>query len=346
MTTATAYALPEAGGSFTKQEIARREVGPRDVEIAIRYAGICHSDIHTAREEWGSVTYPLVPGHEIAGVVTSVGAEVTSFAVGDQVGVGCLVNSCRTCENCLAGEEQYCLKGSVGTYNEIDVDGTVTRGGYATNVVVDEAFVLHIPDGVDLAEAAPLLCAGITMYSPLRHWGCGEGKRVGIIGLGGLGHVGVKLASAMGAEVTIFTRTDDKKADAARLGAAHFVATADLDELKPLRNTFDLLINTVSAGIPINKYLALLRRNGALVNVGVSPEPYSVGFSALAQNRRTLAGSGIGGIKETQEMLDFCAANGVGADIEIISGEQIDEAYDRVVASDVRYRFVIDIDTF
>ena len=346
MTTATVYALHESGGSFVKTEIDRRALGPNDVEIAIKFAGICHSDIHTAREEWGSVIFPLVPGHEIAGIVEAVGSAVTKFAVGDRVGVGCMVNSCGTCENCAAGEEQYCLEGMVGTYNDTDVDGTVTRGGYATSVVVDQDYVLSIPDGIDLDVAAPLLCAGITMYSPLSHWHCGPGSKVGIIGLGGLGHVGVKLAAAMGAEVTIFTRTDDKAADAERLGAAHFVATNDLSVLKELAGTFDLLINTVSAPIPIDRYMSLLRRNGALVNVGVSPEAYSVRFSTLAQGRRTLAGSGIGGITETQEMLDFCAAHGIGADIEVIAGDQIDAAYDRVVDSDVRYRFVIDTATF
>jgi uncharacterized zinc-type alcohol dehydrogenase-like protein len=340
-----AYALHEKGGSFVPTTIERRDVGPRDVRIAIAYAGICHSDIHTAREEWGSINYPLVPGHEIAGIVEEVGAEVTMHRVGDRVGVGCMVNACRECENCLAGEEQYCAKGNVGTYDAVDVDGTITRGGYATHVVVDEHFVLSIPDGIGLDVAAPLLCAGITMYSPLSHWGAGPGRRVAIVGLGGLGHVGVKIAAAMGAEVTILTRSDAKRADAERLGAHHFHATEDPAVLKGLRSTYDLIVNTVSAGIDTDRYLSLLRLNGTLVNVGISPEGYRARFGSLATNRRSLAGSGIGGIRQTQEMLDFCAAHGIGADIEVIDAAGIDEAYDRVVASDVRYRFVIDAAT-
>ncbi len=346
MTTVTAYALTESHGHFTKTTIERRDLGPKDVSIAIKYAGICHSDIHTAREEWGSIELPLVPGHEIAGIVEAIGSEVTKFAVGDRVGVGCMVNSCRTCENCLAGEEQYCLKGNIGTYNNVDVDGSITRGGYSTHVVVDEHFVLSIPDGLELDVAAPLLCSGITMYSPLSHWKAGPGMKVAIVGLGGLGHVGVKIAHAMGAEVTILTRSEDKRADAERLGADHFFSTSNPEVMKTLRGSFDLIINTISAGIKAGDYLALLRLDGALVNVGVSPEPYSVRFGQLAQGRRSLSASGIGGIRETQEMLDFCAANGFGADIEVISAAQIDEAYDRVVASDVRYRFVIDISSF
>ena len=345
MTTATAWALAAKDTAFTRIEIDRRDLGPNDVRITIAFAGICHSDIHTAREEWGKVNYPLVPGHEITGTVEAVGSDVTCYGVGDRVGVGCLVNSCRECENCLAGEEQYCSTGAVGTYDAMDVDGTITRGGYSSHVVVDENYVLSIPDGIGLDVAAPLLCAGITMYSPLNHWGAGPGKRVAIVGLGGLGHVGAKIAAAMGAEVTILTRSSDKEADAARLGATSFIATADPSSLKPLRSTFDLIINTASAGIDTNRYLGLLRLNGSMVNVGVSTEGHHTSFSALSRNRRSLAGSGIGGIRETQEMLDFCASHGIGADIEAISASQIDEAYDRVVASDVRYRFVIDAST-
>jgi len=315
------------------------------VRISVLFAGICHSDIHTAREEWGKVNYPLVPGHEIAGIVEAIGSAVTTHAVGDRVGVGCMVNSCRTCENCLAGQEQYCAKGNVGTYNSKDVDGTITQGGYSTTVVVDAHFVLKIPAGISLDVAAPLLCAGITMYSPLKRWGTSEGKKVAILGLGGLGHMGVKIASAMGAEVTILSRTAAKQADAQALGATNFVVT-EPSELRSLRSTFDLIVNTVSAPINAEAYLSLLRFNGALANVGVSPEPLSTRFSPLAQNNRVLAASGIGGIAETQEMLDFCASHGVGATIETIAASEIDAAYDRVVASDVRYRFVIDISTF
>jgi alcohol dehydrogenase (NADP+) len=342
MRTATAYALHEKDGGFVRTEIERRELGPRDVLIDIAYAGICHSDIHTAREEWGSIHYPLVPGHEIAGTIAEVGAEVDRHQVGDRVGVGCMVNSCRSCSNCLAGEEQYCERGNIGTYDAEDLDGSITKGGYSTQVVVDQDFVLSIPDGIGLDVAAPLLCAGITMYSPLKHWGAGPGRRVAIVGLGGLGHVGVKIAKAMGAEVTVITRTADKQADASRLGASDFVASGEPGALKPLRSSFDLIVNTVSAGINVDTYLNLLRLDGALVNVGVSPEGYATSFPRLAHNRRSLAGSGIGGIRETQEMLDFCAEHGIGADIELIEASAIDEAYDRVVASDVRYRFVID----
>ena len=345
MRTVPAYALKEKDGGFQRTEIERRDVGQNDVLIKIEFAGICHSDIHTAREEWGSINYPLVPGHEIAGIVEEVGAGVTRHKVGDRVGVGCMVNSCKSCENCLAGEEQYCLKGNVGTYDSTDVDGTITKGGYSTHVVVDEDFVVTIPEGIELDEAAPLLCAGITMFSPLSHWGAGPGKRVAIVGLGGLGHVGVKIAAAMGAEVDILTRSDAKRLDAERLGATGFHATGDPEVLKSIRNSYDLIVNTVSAGIDANRYLGLLRRNGVLVNVGVSPEGYRVTFPALATNRRSLAASGIGGIAETQAMLDFCAAHGIGADIEVIDASKIDEAYDRVVASDVRYRFVIDTAT-
>ena len=345
MTSAIAYALHQASGRFEKTTIERRELGPNDVRIAIAFAGICHSDIHTAREEWGTVRYPLVPGHEIAGVVEAIGDAVTTHAVGDRVGVGCMVNSCRECENCLAGEEQYCVKGNIGTYNAVDLDGTVTMGGYSTSVVVNEHFVLSIPEGIALDVAAPLLCAGITMYSPLMRWGTGPGKKVAILGLGGLGHMGVKLAAAMGAEVTILSRTAAKEADATALGAHHFVVT-EPSQLRSLRSTYDLIVNTVSASVNAETYLSLLRFNGVLANVGVSPEPLSTRFSPLAQNNRVLAASGIGGIRETQEMINFCAAHGVGSMIETIAASQIDEAYDRVVASDVRYRFVIDASTF
>jgi uncharacterized zinc-type alcohol dehydrogenase-like protein len=332
---------------FEATTIERREVGPKDVMIEIKFAGICHSDIHTARGEWGEVVYPLVPGHEIAGIVTEVGSEVTKHSVGDRVGVGCMVNSCGECENCQKGEEQYCLKGMVGTYDSVDTygDGKQTQGGYSTHIVVTEHFVVKIPEGIELDEAAPLLCAGITLFSPLRHWGAGPGKKVAIVGLGGLGHMGVKLAHAMGAEVTVLSRSLSKKDDGLKLGADHFYATEDPETFKQLEKSFDLIINTVSAHVDVDAYLSLLRLDGSLVNVGAPPEPLSVQAFSLIMGRRSFAGSVIGGIAQTQEMLDFCAEHKLGAEIEKISADEIDTAYERVVASDVRYRFVIDTAT-
>ncbi|MDQ1749261.1 MAG: alcohol dehydrogenase [Pseudonocardiales bacterium] len=346
MRSVTAYASSAAKAPFEKTTIQRRDLGPRDVLIKIAYAGICHSDIHTAREEWGEAIFPLVPGHEIAGVVEEVGSGVEKYAVGDRVGVGCMVDSCRECVNCLAGEEQYCLKGNVGTYNAIGRDGRPTEGGYSTHIVVDQDFVVGIPEGIGLDQAAPLLCAGITLYSPLKHWGAGPGKRVAIVGLGGLGHMGVKIAHALGAEVTVLSQTLSKQADGLSLGADHFFATGDERTFAELAGSFDLIVNTVSATLPMERYLSLLGLDGTMVNVGAPPEPLSVPAFALIAMRRGWAGSMIGGIGQTQEMLDFCAEHNLGAEIEVISGEQIDEAYDRVVASDVRYRFVIDTATF
>jgi uncharacterized zinc-type alcohol dehydrogenase-like protein len=346
MRSVTAYSTAAAKAPFEKTVIQRRDLGPRDVLITIAYAGICHSDIHTAREEWGEALFPLVPGHEIAGIVEEIGSEVDKYAVGDRVGVGCMVDSCRECENCLAGEEQYCLKGNVGTYNAIGKDGRPTDGGYSTHIVVDQDFVLGIPEGISLDVAAPLLCAGITLYSPLKHWGAGPGKNVAIVGLGGLGHMGVKIAHALGAEVSVLSQTLSKQDDGRKLGADHFRATSDEQTFKDLAGSFDLIVNTVSATLPMDKYLSLLRLDGTMVNVGAPPEPLSVGAFSLIPMRRSWAGSMIGGIRQTQEMLDFCAEHNLGAEIEIVSGEQIDEAYDRVVASDVRYRFVIDTATF
>ena len=340
-----AYATPAAKAPFEKIRIERRDLGPHDVLIDIAYAGICHSDIHTAREEWGEIEFPLVPGHEIAGVVSEVGSEVTRYAVGDRVGVGCMVDSCRECDNCRAGEQQYCTgTGMVGTYGGV-LDGAPTQGGYSQRIVVDEGYVLRIPEGIELDVAAPLLCAGITLYSPLRHWGAGPGKEVAIVGLGGLGHIGVKLARAMGAEVTVLSQSLSKKDDGLRLGAAHYHATSDDATWEELAGSFDLIVNTVSAPVPVAKYLSLLRLDGTMVNVGAPAEPMEVDAFALLPMRRRWAGSMIGGIPETQEMLDFCAEHGIGAEIETISADRIDEAYDRVVGSDVRYRFVIDVAT-
>ena len=342
MRTVTAYATPSAKAPFEKVQIERRDLGPTDILIKIAFAGICHSDIHTGREEWGPAHFPLVPGHEIAGTVAEVGSDVTKYSVGDRVGVGCMVDSCRECENCKAGEEQYCLKGNVGTYNAIGKDGRPTEGGYSTHIVVDEAFVLGIPEGIELDAAAPLLCAGITLYSPLNHWNAGPGKKVAIVGMGGLGHMGVQIASAMGAEVTVLSQTLSKKDDGERFGAHHYYATSDETTFETLAGSFDLVVNTVSASLPMQKYLSLLRLDGTMVSVGAPAEPLEVPAFALIPMRRRWAGSMIGGIRETQEMLDFCAEHGIGAQVETISGEQIDEAWDRVVGSDVRYRFVID----
>ncbi|MFQ1002802.1 NAD(P)-dependent alcohol dehydrogenase [Modestobacter sp. SSW1-42] len=340
-----AYAAPAAGQPLAPATIERRDVGPRDVLIEITHAGICHSDIHTVNGDWGPQPFPVVPGHEIVGLVTEVGADVTTHRVGDRVGVGCMVNSCRECANCLAGDEQYCLKGMIGTYAATDRDGTTTQGGYSTHVVVDADFALRVPAGIDSAAAAPLLCAGITTYSPLRHWGAGPGKRVAVVGLGGLGHMGVQLAHAMGAHVTVLSQSLKKQEDGLRLGADAYAATSDPDTFTALAGSFDLVLNTVSAPIDVDAYLSLLAVGGALVNVGAPAEPLDVGVMSLIGGRRSFAGSMIGGLAETQEMLDFCAEQRIGAEVEVIDAAQVNEAYERVLASDVRYRFVIDAAT-
>ncbi|KNY05406.1 NAD(P)-dependent alcohol dehydrogenase [Microbacterium sp. GCS4] len=346
MTRVHAYAAPSEAAPLEKTEIDRRELGPHDVLIDIAFAGICHSDIHTVRGDWGSQTYPLAPGHEIAGVVAAVGPEVTRHAVGDRVGVGCMVNSCGECRNCERGDEQFCTQGAVFTYGATDRDGTITQGGYSEQVVVTESFVVSIPDALALDVAAPLLCAGITTYSPLRHWGVGPGSRVAVVGLGGLGHMGVQIAHALGAEVTVLSQTLNKKDDGLRLGADHYYATSDRETFRNLRSSFDVILNTVSAGIDLRAYLSLLDVGGSMVCVGLPNEPLPVPVGALIGGRRSLAGSNIGGIRETQEMLDFCAEKGIAAEIEVIPASQINEAYERVLASDVRYRFVIDGATF
>ena len=345
MTTVAAYAAPAAKAPLERTTIERRPVGEFDVLIDIKFAGICHSDIHQAREGWGEAIFPMVPGHEIAGVVSEVGPGVTKYAVGDRVGVGCMVDSCRECDNCKAGLEQYCAKGNVQTYNGIGKDGEPTYGGYSQKIVVDENYVLSIPDGLELDEAAPLLCAGITTYSPLRHWNAGPGKKVAVVGMGGLGHMGVKIAHALGAEVTVLSQSLRKKDDGLKLGADHYYATSDPETFKALAGTFDLILSTVSAPLDLNSFLALLRTDGAFVNVGAPEEPVALNLFSVIAGRKTLAGSGIGGIQETQEMLDFCAEHGFGAEIELIRADQINEAYERVLASDVRYRFVIDTAT-
>ncbi|MGP1910501.1 NAD(P)-dependent alcohol dehydrogenase [Metabacillus sp. JX24] len=345
MITAKARAVDGPDKPFKEAEITRRDLDSKDVLIEIKFAGICHSDIHTAHGEWGEVNYPLVPGHEIAGIVTDVGPEVTKYKVGDRVGVGCMVDSCGDCENCQKGEEQYCLKGNIPTYAGVDKYGEPTQGGYSTHIVVVEDFVLSIPDNIELDQAAPLLCAGITTFSPLHHWKAGPGKKVAIVGLGGLGHMAVKIAHAMGAEVTVLSQTLKKKEDGMRFGAADYYATSDPETFEKLAGTFDLIINTVSAKLKLDDYLSLLTLDGSMVNVGAPAEPLSLNVFSLIGHRRSFAGSLIGGIRETQEMLDFCAEHNIGPEIEVISADQINEAYDRVLNSDVKYRFVIDIST-
>ncbi|MGW6910496.1 NAD(P)-dependent alcohol dehydrogenase [Streptomyces sp. NPDC054940] len=345
MTTVAAYAAPAAKAPLERTTIERREVGEFDVLIDIKFAGICHSDIHQVHEGWGEAIFPMVPGHEIAGIVSEVGSGVTKYQVGDRVGVGCMVDSCRECENCKAGLEQYCTGGNVGTYNALDKNGEPTYGGYSEKIVVAESFVVRIPDSLSLDVAAPLLCAGITTYSPLRHWNAGPGKKVAILGMGGLGHMGVKIAHALGAEVTVLSQSLRKQEDGLKLGADHYYATSDENTFKELAGTFDLILSTVSAPLNLDRFLSLLRTDGAFVNVGAPEEPVAINLFSVIGGRKTLAGSGIGGIQETQEMLDFCAEHGFGAEIELISADQINEAYERVLSSDVRYRFVIDTAT-
>ncbi|TGK43764.1 NAD(P)-dependent alcohol dehydrogenase [Leptospira andrefontaineae] len=322
----------------------RREAKDEDVVIDIKYCGICHSDIHQARDEWGGSIFPMVPGHEITGVVSKIGSKVTKFKVGDKVGVGCFVDSCRECQYCKSGLEQFCEGGMSATYNGREQDRkTPTYGGYSDKIVVDQNYVLRIPDNLPLDAAAPLLCAGITLYSPLAHWKTGPGKKVAIIGLGGLGHMGVKIAHALGAEVTVLSQSNKKEADAKRLGADHFYATSEKSTFSKLRGSFDLIINTVSMPLDWNAYLSLLRVDGSMVVVGVPEEQVPIGAFSLIGGRKSLAGSLIGGIAETQEMLDFCGKHNITSDIELIPIQKVNDAYERVVKSDVRYRFVIDI---
>jgi uncharacterized zinc-type alcohol dehydrogenase-like protein len=343
--TVPALAAQAADTPLARTTIPRRDLREHDVLVDIAYCGICHSDIHQARDEWGGSIFPMVPGHEIAGVVTAVGPGVTKHAVGDRVGVGCYVDSCRACENCLAGEEQYCLKGEVQTYNARDYDGEQTFGGYSTQIVVDEYYVVKIPAGISLDVAAPLLCAGITLWTPLQVWGAGPGMKVAILGMGGLGHMGVKLAHALGAEVTVLSQTTSKQEDGLRFGADHYYATSDRETFATLAGTFDLIINTVAVNLDMDRYLRLLRLDGTLVNVGIPEHPDTYKASSLIGGRRRLAGSLIGGVAQTQAMLDFCAEHAIASDIELISVDDVNDAYARVIASDVRYRFVIDIAT-
>jgi len=341
-----AYAVLEARKPLVPFEFDRREVGAHDVALDIAYSGICHSDIHQAREEWGPAIFPMVPGHEIAGTVTSVGSSVTKFKVGDKIGVGVFVDSCRTCENCVAGLQQYCLDGMTGTYNQLERDGkTVAMGGYSNRFVINEDYAVHIPANLPLEGVAPLLCAGITLYSPIKHWKVGPGKKVAVMGLGGLGHMGVKFAVAMGADVTVLSHSPHKKDDALAMGAHHFIATDDESIFTTHAKSFDVILNTVSAEIDIDKYISLLKLNGTLVVIGLPGKPYAVNVGTLLNGRRGIAGSMIGGIPELQEMLNFCGEKNIVSDVEVIKADYINEAYERTVASDVKYRFVIDAST-
>jgi len=343
MTETRAYAAFDATSPLRPYAFQRREPGPHDVQIDILFCGICHSDVHQARNEWGGSAYPMVPGHEIVGQVARVGAAVKSFRAGERVGVGCLVNSCGACVACKRGDEQYCSGGPVFTYNSPDRDGSRTQGGYSTSVVVDEKFVLRVPESLSPAAAAPLLCAGITTYSPLRKWKVGKGHRVAVVGLGGLGHMGVKLGAALGAEVTLISTSPKKKADAERLGATGFLLSSDAQAMSAASGKFDFILDTVSAEHDINALLSTVALDGTMVLLGVPPTPPSIAAFALIDKRRSLAGSLIGGIRETQEMLDFCAAHKLGSDVEVIAAHQVNEAYERMLRSDVKYRFVIDI---
>ena len=345
MTTVKAFGATTAAGPLVPLTIERREVGPHDVLIEIDYAGICHSDIHTIRGEWGPITYPQVVGHEIAGRVREIGSAVTKHAVGDTVGVGCQSNSCRTCAQCEQGHDQYCLNGNTQTYASLDADGTITQGGYSQAIVTNEDYVVAIPAELDPAKAAPLLCAGITTYSPLRHWNAGPGTRVGVVGMGGLGHMGVKIAVALGADVTVLSRGTRKRDDALSFGATRYVDTTDSAAMREMAGSLDLIINTVSAGLDMATYLGLLDVDGTLVNVGAPAEPYAVPAFSLMPARRALAGSTTGGIAEIQEMLAFCAEHRLHPETELVAADRINEAWERVLASDVRYRFVIDTHT-
>jgi len=341
------YAATAAKAPLEPFEFNRRDLGAKDVALDISYAGICHSDIHQVAEEWGPAIFPMVPGHEIAGIVTAIGSAVSKFAVGDKIGVGVFVDSCRTCTSCVQGLQQYCVEGMTGTYNGYERDGTtVAMGGYSNNFVINEDYAVSIPDNLPMEGVAPLLCAGITLYSPIKHWNVRPGMKVAVMGLGGLGHMGVKFAVAMGAEVTVLSHSPSKQADALAMGAHHFVSTKEPENLKSLNKSFDLILNTVSAELVIGDYLNLLTLDGTLVVIGLPGKPYSVEAGSLLNGRRRIAGSMIGGVPELQEMLDFCGEHSIVSDVEVIKADYINEAYVRTVASDVKYRFVIDSSTF
>ncbi len=342
-TTAKSYAAANATSPLAPWSFERRDVGPTDVAINIAYCGVCHSDIHQARDEWGGAVFPMVPGHEIVGHVTAVGANVKKFKVGDVVGVGCLVDSCQRCPSCADGVEQYCENGFTGTYNATEQDGkTLTYGGYSDHVVVKENFVVSVPANLPLHAVAPLLCAGITTYSPLRHWKVGKGQKVGIVGLGGLGHMGVKFAAAFGADTYVITTSPSKKDDALKLGAKDIVVSKDADAMASHAGSFDFILSTISAQYDVGAYLNLLKRDGTMVVVGAPDKPNEISMFSVIMGRKTLAGSLIGGIAETQEMLDFCGKHNIVSEVEMIPVQDINKAYDRMLKSDVRYRFVID----
>ena len=341
------YAVKSAKAPLERFTFERRELREKDVQLEILYAGICHSDIHQAREEWGPAIFPMVPGHEIVGKVTAIAAGVSKFKVGDLIGVGVFVDSCRKCDSCKSGLEQYCIEGMTGTYNGYERDGkTVAMGGYSDSFVIDEDYAVHVPANLDLTGVAPLMCAGITLYSPLKNWKAAPGKKVGIIGLGGLGHMGVKFAVALGAEVTVFSHSPSKESDAKNMGAHHFVSTKDVNNLKKLEKKYDLLLNTVSADIDLEPYLQMLKLDGTLVVIGLPGKPYAINAGTLLGQRRSLSGSMIGGIAQLQEMLNFCGEKSIVSEVEVIKADYINTAYDRTVASDVKYRFVIDAKTF
>lgn len=339
------YAAINATSALTPFSFDRRDVGSHDVLIHIRFCGICHSDIHQARDEWGGSIFPMVPGHEIVGTVVQVGADVKKFKKGDNVGVGCFVDSCRTCGACQDGLEQYCESGMILTYNGLDQQGEPNYGGYSKQIVVDENYLLRVPSSLSLEGVAPLLCAGITTYSPLKHWGVGEGHRLGVVGLGGLGHMAVKIGKALGAEVTVFSRSESKRQDAERLGAVDYVATQKEGAMTGLSGKYDFIIDTVSATHDYNTYLDLLTRDGTMILVGAPSDPLPVLAFQLVLKRRRMVGSLIGGIQETQEMLDFCAEHQISSDVEVIPIQQVNEAYERIMTGDVRFRFVIDLES-
>ena len=339
------YAAQTPETDLAVWEFERREVGAHDVQIEILFCGVCHSDLHQIKNEWFPGVFPMVPGHEIVGKIIKVGNQVKNFKLGDLAGVGCLVDSCQVCENCKDGLEQYCLDGNTQTYNNKGRDGVPTYGGYANNIVVREEFVLHISDKLPLAATAPLLCAGITTYSPLKHWKVGKGHKLAVLGLGGLGHMGVKFGVAFGAEVTVLSTSPSKEAAAQELGAHHFVVTSDPEQVKAVKGTFDFILDTVSAPHDMNMYLSLLKTNGTHICVGVPTEAMSVQAFSLLGGRKSVAGSGIGGLPETQEMLDFCADNQIVSDIELIDINDVTTSYERMIKGDVRYRFVIDMAT-
>lgn len=337
------YAATTAKAPLQPFSFERREVGPSDVLIKISHCGICHSDIHQARNEWGSSIFPMVPGHEIVGIVVQAGAAVKRFRVGETVGVGCLVDSCRSCSACREGQEQYCEAGMLLTYSGLDSAGQVTQGGYSSQIVVDENYVLGIPPALSPAGAAPLLCAGITMYSPIRHWGIGKYHKLAVVGLGGLGHMAVKIAAALGTEVTVLSTSESKKRDSERLGAADFAVTSNPETFRRLERRFDFILDTVSAPHNYNSYVNLLKTDGTMILVGAPDKPSTLEHFSLIMHRRSIAGSVIGGIRETQEMLDFCAEHKIESDVEVIAIQEVNKAFERVIEGDVRFRFVIDL---